>query len=158
MLHYSPPQMPTIYTTKQAAVWVVRCWHGYLVWSEVQTCIWPSWCHRHKLSLASVKSRVVLPFWYRLIRVVSDKGPLNCCVCMFPWYFLTLVALIPMLCYSFEAHIFISGTSTLSEWQKTEINADSTSMVWPTLGSRTATEQNRTSALQGGPDSAINLS
>ena len=36
------------------------------VWSEVQTCIWPSWCHCHSLSLASVKSRLVLPFWYWL--------------------------------------------------------------------------------------------
>ena len=26
-------------------------------WSEVQTCICPSWCHGHSLSLASVKSR-----------------------------------------------------------------------------------------------------
>ena len=43
------------------------------VWSEVQTCIWPSWCHCHSLSLASVKSRLVLPFWYRLTRVVLDK-------------------------------------------------------------------------------------
>jgi len=34
----------------------------------VQTCIWPSWCHCHSLSLASVKSRLVLPFWYRLTR------------------------------------------------------------------------------------------
>ena len=23
------------------------------VWSEVQTCIWPSWCHCHSLSIAS---------------------------------------------------------------------------------------------------------
>jgi len=51
------------------------------VWSEVQTYIWPSWCHCHSLSLASVKSRLVLPFWYRLTRVVPDKGPLNGCVC-----------------------------------------------------------------------------
>ena len=50
------------------------------VWSEVQTCVWPSWCHCHSLSLASVKSRLVLPFWYRLTRVVPDKGPLNGCV------------------------------------------------------------------------------
>ena len=36
--------------------WVV----GWLsVWSEVQTCIWPSGCHCHSLSLASVKSRLV---------------------------------------------------------------------------------------------------
>jgi len=47
------------------------------VWSEVQTCIWPSWCHCHSLSFASVKSGPVLPFWYRLTRVVPDKGPLN---------------------------------------------------------------------------------
>ena len=30
-----------------------------------------------------------------------------------------------------------------SEWQRTEINEESTSMVWPTLGSRTAKEHNR---------------
>ena len=51
-------------------------------WSEVQTCIWPSGCHCHSLSLASVKSRLVFPFWYRLTRVVPDKGPLNGCVCV----------------------------------------------------------------------------
>ena len=49
----------------------------FSVWSEMQTCIWPSWCHCHSLSLASVKSRLVLPFRYRLIRVVPGKGPLN---------------------------------------------------------------------------------
>ena len=50
------------------------------VWIEMQTCIWPSWRHCHSLSLASVKSRSVLPFWYRIIWVVPDKGPLNGCV------------------------------------------------------------------------------
>ena len=50
------------------------------VWSEVQTCIWPSWCHYQSLSLASVKSRLVLPFRYRLTWVVPEKGPLNGCV------------------------------------------------------------------------------
>jgi len=52
------------------------------VWSEVQTCIWPSWCHCHSLSLALVKSRLVLPFWYWPTRVVLEKGPLNGCVCV----------------------------------------------------------------------------
>jgi len=58
------------------------------LWREVQTCIWPSGFHCHALSLASVKSRLVLPFWYRLTRVVPDKGPLNgvcvyvCCIVM----------------------------------------------------------------------------
>jgi len=51
-------------------------------WSEVQTCIWSSRCHCHSLSLASLKSRLVLPFWYRLTRVVPDKGPLNGSVCV----------------------------------------------------------------------------
>ena len=37
-------------------------------------------CHCHSLFLASVKSRLVLPFWYRLTRVVPEKGSLNVCV------------------------------------------------------------------------------
>jgi len=52
------------------------------VWSEVQTCIWPSGYHCHSLSLASIKSRLVLTFWYLLTWVVPDKGPLNGCVCV----------------------------------------------------------------------------
>ena len=49
------------------------------VWSDVQTYIWPSWCHCHSLSLAPLKSRLALPFWYRLTRVIPDKEPLNVC-------------------------------------------------------------------------------
>jgi len=45
----------------------------------VQTCIWPSWCHCHSLSLTSVKSRFVL-----------EKGPLN--VCAFPINYLSTSA------------------------------------------------------------------
>ena len=51
------------------------------IWRDVQTCIWPSWCNCHSLPLASVKSRLVSPFWYRLTQVVLEKGPLNGCVC-----------------------------------------------------------------------------
>ena len=51
------------------------------VWSAMQTCIWPSWCHCHSLSLASVKSRLVLPFWYRL-KGSPGQRPLNGCVCV----------------------------------------------------------------------------
>jgi len=53
------------------------------VWSKVQTCIWPSWCHCHSLSLASVKSRLFPPFWYWLTWVVPEKGTLNGCVCVY---------------------------------------------------------------------------
>ena len=52
------------------------------VWSEVQTCIWPNWCHCHSLSFASVKSRLVLPFWYRLSWVVAERAVKRVCV----WY------------------------------------------------------------------------
>ena len=52
------------------------------VWSKVQTCIWPSWCHCHSLSLVSLKTRLVLPFWYWLTWVVPEKGPLSGCVCV----------------------------------------------------------------------------
>jgi len=69
---------------------------GVLAWlsvySEVQTCIWLSWCHCNSLSLASVKSRLVVPFWYRLTCVVRDKGPLNRCVCVCVCVFIALEA------------------------------------------------------------------
>ena len=57
---------------------------GVLAWLSAArcTCIRPSWCHCHSLSLASVKSRLVSPFWYWLTQVVSEKGPLNGCVCV----------------------------------------------------------------------------
>ena len=81
-----------------------RCWLGIRpvkklssgvlawlsVWSEVHTCIRPSWCHCHSLSLASEKSRLVLPFWYRLTWVVPETGPLNGCVCVFCRKFVAL--------------------------------------------------------------------
>ena len=96
-----------IFCNKPSVLW--RCWLGsrkgirpvkklsggvlawLSVWSETQTCIWPSWCHCHSLSLASVKSRLVLPFWYRLTRVVLDKGPLNGCVCVLSSFVTTFV-------------------------------------------------------------------
>ena len=65
-------------------IWPVKLSGGVLawlsVWSEVQTCIRSSWCHCHSLSLASVKSMFVLPFSFRLTRVVPDKGSFNGCV------------------------------------------------------------------------------
>ena len=66
------------------------------VWSKVQTCIWPSWCHYHSLSLAPVKSRLVLPFWCRLTRVVPKKGPLNECVCV--CVCVCVIQIFPLIC------------------------------------------------------------
>ena len=53
------------------------------VWSEVQTCIWPSWCHCHSLSLALVKSRLVLPFLYWLTPCSpGQRAVKRVCVCV----------------------------------------------------------------------------
>jgi len=76
---------------------------GVLAWlsvcSEMQTCIRPSWCHCHSLSLASEKSRLVLPFWYLFTRVVPEKGPLNVCVCVCVyWNWLTSARVIVRAC------------------------------------------------------------
>ena len=69
-------------------IWPLKNCGGVLawssVWSEVQTCIWLSWCHCHSLVSCFSKIQIGLPFWYRLTRVVPDKGPLNgrVCVCV----------------------------------------------------------------------------
>ena len=56
-------------------------WWGAGVVICLEQGIWPSWCHCHSMSLASVKSRLVLSFWYRLTQVVPEKGPLVGCMC-----------------------------------------------------------------------------
>ena len=55
------------------------------VWSEVQTCIWPSWCHCHSLLLASVKSRLVFTFLVPAhLGSPGKKAVKRVCVCI-PW-------------------------------------------------------------------------
>ena len=51
------------------------------VWSEVQICIWPSLCHCHSLSLASVKSRSVLVPAHRGSPGQKDVKWVCVCVC-----------------------------------------------------------------------------
>jgi len=48
--------------------WVIKCWH---------CCMSRVSCKRF---LASLKSRMVLPFWCRLTQVVLEKRPLNGCL------------------------------------------------------------------------------
>ena len=54
-----------------------------VIWSEVQiVCIRSSWWHCHpktQSSLASFKSRLVLPVWYWLTQFLLEKRPLNGC-------------------------------------------------------------------------------
>jgi len=62
-------------------------------------------------TLASIKSRLVLPFWYQLTRVVLDKEPLNgwvgVCVCMpLLYHALPLFFFLNFLCYSHVSLLF----------------------------------------------------
>ena len=60
------------------------------VWGEVQICIWPSWCHWHSLSLASVKSRLVLTPAHPGNPERSPEGH-KMCVCACVWRACVLV-------------------------------------------------------------------
>ena len=59
-----------------------ECWHGYLSGTRCRLPYGPAdaTATHYSLSLASVKARLVLPFWYWLTWVVQDKGLLNGCV------------------------------------------------------------------------------
>jgi len=81
------------------------------VWREVQTCIWPSWCYCHSLSLASVKSRLVLPFWYRPTQVVLEKGPLNGCLSYTHTH-------VPVLCLSYTHMYWYSVGQSVNDVQQ----------------------------------------
>jgi len=63
--------------------WVMKCWRGYL--SKV-TCKWFAYsladATATSSSLASLKSRMVLPFWCQLMQIVLEKKPLNGCLCL----------------------------------------------------------------------------
>ena len=83
----------------------------------MQTCMWPSWCHCHSLSLASVKSRLVLPFWYRLTWVVPEKGPLNGCVCVCARLAISYYSLIPYSYAIFPAYLTTHTHITTILWR-----------------------------------------
>jgi len=53
---------------------VVGYWRGYLSGARCRLAYGPADATATHLSLASVKSRLVLPFWYRITRVVPEKG------------------------------------------------------------------------------------
>jgi len=59
---------------------VVGCWRGYLSGARCRLAYDPADATATHCLLLSVKSRLDLPFWYWLTRVVLDKGPLNGCV------------------------------------------------------------------------------
>jgi len=58
---------------------VVGCWRGYLSRARCRLAYGPADATATHRLFASVKSRLVLPFWFRLTQVVPEKGPLNGC-------------------------------------------------------------------------------
>ena len=66
--------------------------------------------------IASVKSSLVLPFWYRLIRVVPDKGPFSGCVCCIwcSYVDVIIVEVFMQVCYT--AHVFQQLGDALLFW------------------------------------------
>jgi len=56
--------------------WVLGCWRGYLPEARCTLAYGPADATATHFS----KIQIGLPFWYRLTRVVPDKGPLNGCV------------------------------------------------------------------------------
>jgi len=62
------------------------------IWVKVQTCIWPSWCHCHSLSLAPVNPDwLYLPGFTFLVPAhpgtpgQNPRRPYNGCACMRVW-------------------------------------------------------------------------
>ena len=49
-----------------------------------------------------------------------------------------------LICWFADTDVKPPGFSNVERGQRTEVNGESTSMMWPILGSRTAKEQNRT--------------
>ena len=56
------------------------CWHGLLPGAMCRFAYGPADAISTHYSLASVKSRLVLPFWYWLTWVVPEKGRWGVCV------------------------------------------------------------------------------
>ena len=68
---------------RRVKTWVVGCWRGYLSGARCRLAHGPAGATATQLSLASVKSRLVLPFWYRFTRVVPEKRAVKqVCVCV----------------------------------------------------------------------------
>ena len=61
---------------------MVGCWRSYLSGVRCRLAYGPADVAATHCLFASVKSRLVLPFWYRFTWVVLVKGPLNGCVCV----------------------------------------------------------------------------
>jgi len=99
------------------------------VWSEVQIVCQLMPLHpKTPSTLDSFKSRLVLPFWYRLTWVVPDKGPLNWYVCLSfidkLIFYLRVAMLARVIAMALSIHL--SQVSVLSKW----MNESSWLLAW----------------------------
>ena len=94
---------------------VVGCWHDYLSGARCRLAYGPADVTATH-SLASVKSRFVLFFWYRLTRIVPEKGPLNgsLCVCVIlsHWASTFFVQVMGMTQYIMQVHLQCQHSKT----------------------------------------------
>jgi len=108
------------------------------VWSEVQICIRPSWCHCHSLSLASV-IQTGFTFLYQLTWVVPEKGPLNGCVCVYcKWHHLPISETGSNSLASDGSGWSDNMMSTIYE---THISKNTVHIMWSQLNLKTASPQ-----------------
>jgi len=67
-------------------IWVMRCWRGYSVWSEVQMIrVLSSWCHFHPSFLASLKSGTVYISGPGLPGLSRKEAVNRVCLSSRPW-------------------------------------------------------------------------
>ena len=62
---------------------------------------------------SKLKSRLVLPFWYRLTRVVPEKGPLNGCVCVC-WHLQSYICSTPLAIHRYLLSVGCSAANLLA--------------------------------------------
>ena len=101
---------------------MVRYWRGYLSGAKCRLSYGPA------DATAAHCCSLVLLFWYRLTRVVQDKGPLNGCVCVHYnmsclQYFMTSVNY--FVAYDILLQPFnglFSRTTWVSRYQKSKTN------------------------------------
>ena len=76
--------------------WVLGCWRGYLSGARCRLAYAQLMPLPLTVSCFS-KTRLVLPFWYRLTWVVPEKGPLNGCVCVCVCALVSVIVLFTVL-------------------------------------------------------------
>jgi len=103
--------------------WVVGCWHGYLPGQGADLHMAQLMPLPLTISCSS-KSKLVLPYWYRLTRVVPDKGPLNGCL-----FFVNLLIyyFTPLRLRCIVINLFVCASACFSVF----VHLHNSKTVWP---------------------------